>query len=103
MATYDTELQIQFLDHDQEEVSWEVSIELDCTYAGCPAKLSGPPEDCYPAEGPEFEFKEFTVFVGKTTIVKSKSPSVAEALFGEMLWGKLMDSATIEAEEEEYD
>ena len=102
MSTYDTELQIQFLDYDQElEVSWEVSIELECTYAGCSAKLSGPPEDCYPAEGPEFEFKEFTVFVGKTIIVRSKHYSVAVALFGDMVWGRLIDDATIEAEEEE--
>ena len=26
------------------------SGEVDCTYAYHPGKLSGPPEDCYPAE-----------------------------------------------------
>ena len=37
------------------ECGAELTAEVDCTYGGCEAKLYGPPENCYPAEGPEFD------------------------------------------------
>lgn len=36
------------LDHDGQEWEIEVRIHYDATYQ--PARISGPPEDCYPAE-----------------------------------------------------
>ena len=30
-------------------------VDWTLTYRGCPAKLYGPPENCYPAEDPEWE------------------------------------------------
>lgn len=38
-----------------------VTIDYRITSPGYPAKLSGPPEDCYPAEGPEFEVESITL------------------------------------------
>ena len=35
----------------------EVDVEVLSYYAGCPAKTYGPPEDCYPEEHPEIDFR----------------------------------------------
>ncbi len=72
---------------------------MTCTSPGCAAQLYGPPENCYPAEGPEFEFDEFTFFAGKKTILRSEKWSVAEALFGKIIWNRLYNDAVINAEE----
>lgn len=32
---------------------WELLVEFEVTYWGDPGRFSGPPEDCYPPEGPE--------------------------------------------------
>ena len=82
-----------------ENIQWEVSITVNCTSPFQPARLSGPPEDCYPAEGPEFELDEFEVFVGKTVIVSTRDWSVGEALFGDNIWAHLYDDAVTDAEE----
>lgn len=41
----------------------EIEISVDWSISGeyVPARLSGPPEDCYPAEYPELEVLECTV------------------------------------------
>lgn len=42
----------------------EVDAEISYSFTpGHPAKLYGPPEDCYPAEGPEVEVDEVTVII----------------------------------------
>lgn len=39
-----------------------MSFDATVNYsAGCPAKISGPPESCHPAEAPEIEFESLTV------------------------------------------
>ena len=37
------------------EYELPVAVEYRITYRGSPGRLSGPPEDCYGAEPPEFE------------------------------------------------
>lgn len=41
---------------DNEEVETEVTVVYSYT-PGSPGKLSGPPEDCYPPEGPEVDIE----------------------------------------------
>lgn len=44
-------------DTDQwEELTCE--IEVESYYPGAPAKVYGPPEDCYPEEGPELDLSQ---------------------------------------------
>ena len=38
-----------------------VEIDYRITSRGYPAKTSGPPEDCYPAEGPEYDIESITL------------------------------------------
>lgn len=38
-----------------------IKTEYHITYRGRPARLYGPPEDCYEAEPPEFEIDRVTV------------------------------------------
>ncbi len=37
----------------------ELTATVVMTNPGDPGRLSGPPEDCYPPEGPEFEVSDF--------------------------------------------
>lgn len=39
----------------------ELRVEFTVTSWGCPAQLYGPPENCWPAEDPEFEIDEIGV------------------------------------------
>ncbi len=100
--TYNTDLQgelvLSGLAFD-DGLQWEVSVTVTCTSPYVPAQLYGPPENCYPAEGPEFEWVEFEFFVGKTVIVKSTNEHVAAALFGELIWAQLVQDAITDAEE----
>ena len=34
---------------------FEAAVDINVLSYGCPAQTSGPPESCYPAEGPEWE------------------------------------------------
>jgi hypothetical protein len=38
------------------EVDVAIEVDYECTDPGTPGRTYGPPEDCYPAEGPEIEF-----------------------------------------------
>ena len=80
-------------------LQWEVSVTVTCTSPYVPAQLSGPPEHCDPAQGPEFEFEEFEFFAGNKSILRSEKWSVAEALFGKNIWNHLYDDAVTDAEE----
>lgn len=42
----------------------DMMIEYDyrVTYEGCKARTYGPPEDCYPAEDPEYEIEGIRLF-----------------------------------------
>ncbi len=86
-------------DVEVDGLLWEVSVTVTCTSPGRAAQLYGPPENCYPAEGPEFEFVAFEFFVGKTMIVSSGDWGVAQALFGAAIWNHLYSDAVIDAEE----
>lgn len=54
-----------------------VTVSVKVTYEGCEAKLYGPPEECHPAEGPEFEI---SVFVGDTDITEDISDDDLEEI-----------------------
>ena len=41
---------------------FEMEFDARVTSRGCPAKLSGPPEDCYPAEAAEYEVSDVRLF-----------------------------------------
>ena len=43
------------------EYELPVAVEYRITYRGSPGRLSGPPEDCYGAEPPEFEITSIRV------------------------------------------
>ena len=43
------------------EYELPITAEWRITYRGCPARLHGPPEDCYEAEPPEFEIDRVLV------------------------------------------
>lgn len=47
-----TTIEIELSDDIAGEVTYEIDFEMAA--APTPARLSGPPEDCYPAEGAEF-------------------------------------------------
>jgi len=90
----------------EDDVQWEVSVTVVCTYRGCPQ--TGPTYSCggQPAEGPEFELDTYEVFVGQTVILRGDDWSKAEALFGAKIWNHLYDEAVADAEanpEEEGD
>lgn len=40
---------------------YEVEVEFNVTSWGSPGQYSGPPERCYPAEGPEFDLVAITL------------------------------------------
>jgi hypothetical protein len=40
-------------------------IEYRVTHWGCPAKTYGPPENCYPAEAPEWEVESIAIWLDK--------------------------------------
>ncbi len=84
-------------DKDSDPVEWEVSVEMDCTFPGDPGQITGPPENCYQAEGPEFEWSEVTVFVGGHTFMKTKDPKALVALLGDTVSDHVLDEAMTDA------
>lgn len=89
----------QMTNSETPGVEWEVSVEMDCTYPGCSAKLSGLPEDCYPAEGPEFEWRKVHVFVGEHTIMETDSGKALALLLGDAVSDHVLDEAAEDAVE----
>ena len=55
MAKYGTFDYVTTLE-DSDGIEREVLVVLACTALGTDAQLYGPPENCYPAEAPEFDF-----------------------------------------------
>lgn len=46
-------------------------IEYTVTYWGCPAKTYGPPENCYPAEAPEYDIESIGIALDEPGIDSS--------------------------------
>jgi hypothetical protein len=40
---------------------FHVTVDIEITHWGCQAKLSGPPENCWPAEAPEWFIHSITL------------------------------------------
>ena len=62
--TYNTDVQACLVlsgNAIDDGLDWEVSVTVACTSPYVPAQVYGPPENCYPSEGPEFEWDEFPV------------------------------------------
>ena len=101
--TYNTEvyswLALSDLEVKEDDLQWEASITVACTSPHRPAQLCGPPEHCDPEQAAEYEFDEFRLSAGGTTILKSTDWAVAEALLGANIWGHLYDEAGTDAEE----
>lgn len=99
--TYNTTIEVQF---PNNLVEWEVSIEMNCIHPGDPGKLSGPPEDCCPPEGGEFEWESVHVFVGEHTILDTtkikginKQQRIVELVLGDKEFTQLEEAAHEEA------
>lgn len=59
---------------------FEAAVDIHVTYWGCPAFTSGPPELCYPAEGPEWEVTSHYVDCGSfDRILKRWRPDLRPA------------------------
>jgi hypothetical protein len=43
------------------DTDWVVEIDYRVTSYGCEAQTYGPPESCYPSEGPEWEVRSITL------------------------------------------
>ncbi len=68
--------------------------EVSITYEGCPARTYGPPEDCYPAEDPEWQVLSITLerdeagwfgptfeATGKLFCVLEENPDLQDAIY----------------------
>jgi hypothetical protein len=80
-----------------KEYEAEFIITLNCTVRRDPGRLSGPPEHCYPPEGPEFELDSIHVLAqeGKREI----SEDVLRAMLGDDMADKLLERAYTDAAE----
>ena len=83
---------------DRESIEIEFQITLICTALGQPARLGGPPEDCYPAEAPEFEVSTIYVINDDGNPVEV-SEEAFRAFVGAGIADKLMEDAAVEANE----
>lgn len=78
-----------------------ITIGLECATRSNPGQLSGPPEHCYPPEGPEFELASITFDV---PVVNSPELEALEltyfqfcAIYGEEVADALICRATDDA------
>lgn len=78
----------------------ELEYHLKLTSPGRPAKLSGPPEDCYPAEYPEWELDDLFLRFTKTHKLKITEEDCV-ALFGRSFFDRHYDLAEDAANEEQ--
>ena len=63
---------------------FEAAVDIKVTSYGCPAQTYGPPEGCYPGEGPEWEV-EATYVEGQERDEKGKLVSVLVECSDELL------------------
>ena len=89
------------VDEDQEIFTTvEVEFYLKLVDRGRPAKIYGPPEDCYPAEDPEWELNFIALVFSK-----SHKLSITEVdfvgLFGQKFFDKHYELAEEAANEQE--
>lgn len=90
--------EIFFYDEEMDEqITFEVVIEMRCTAPYVPARISGPPEDCYPAEGPEFELETIYIQFAKRQV--EIKPEELEQLVGKKRADKLIEAAELYAME----
>jgi len=78
-----------------------VPINIINFYGGCDAKISGPPEDCYPAEDAEIEWKWDT---GDDAINKLLNNLIADngkyyAIIDQNLFDQVIENAQDEKDE----
>jgi len=99
---YTTDFTISVDENEEEFTTVEVEIYLEQTYAGCPAYISGPPEDCYPAEGPEWELDSIYLRFSKTHKLKVTEEDFI-ALFGREFFNKCCEKAEEEGNESPRD
>ena len=81
---------------DYLEHCFEITIR--CTALGTPAQLSGPPENCYPAEGPEFEL-ETIAYIHEDRKREEISQQLCYAFLGQEQANELIENAADDAGE----
>lgn len=76
-------------------VTVELTFEADVTYfPGAPARISGPPENCYPAEDDEWELNSLT-YDGEDMLKLLVPNGVASRLYDDIL--DALDEAVTES------
>ncbi len=107
LHTYETTYERE---DSEGNVTGSLEVRFKYTFqAGRPAQISGPPEDCYPAEGPEIEIRN--VHVETTTIAGGQrwfdalphEHEMLEPWAIETLWGALVENAIEAAQEHAYE
>lgn len=76
----------------------EFQIVLRCVTRSTPGRLSGPPEDCYPPEGAEFEVEHICI-VNENDDPTPISIKLFEALCGDGMAEQIIEDAMVEADE----
>lgn len=73
-------------------------LTLNCVTPGTPAQLYGPAENCYPAEGAEFELDSIHLIdeEGNHILITA---AMFSAFVGQDIETKMFESACLEAEE----
>lgn len=101
---YITDFTLSIDENEEEFTTVELEICLKLTDRGRPAKLHGPPEDCYPAEDPEWELDNIALLIGehlhgnKQRIILNEDACVS--LFGQKFFDKHYKLAEEEANEQ---
>ncbi len=92
---YGTFLSAQYVEISAGDKGYEpcFMFMLVCTARGTPGQLFGPPENCYPAELPEFGIEYISV--GGREI----SQGVLNELVGPVIAAEMLEAAELEAEE----
>ncbi len=71
-------------------------IDWTLTSPGCPAKLYGPPENCYPAEAPEWEINSITLHLDYGGNNLGPGFEATGALFEHLAESRQIDDGIIE-------